>query len=427
MINDVSMQNNVQQTITERLYGLFVQSAGVQTDSRKIASGEIFFALRGDSFDGNNYAARALESGALAVVVDRPDVMPEGDPRYVLVEDVLKSLQELAHHHRKVLGIKVLAITGTNGKTTTKELVSAVLSRKFVTRSTVGNLNNHIGVPLTLLKMTASDEVAVVEMGASACGEIALLASIAAPDMGIVTNVGRAHLEGFGGEQGVRRGKGELYDYLADHEGVAFVREDDEVLSAMAAERGSLRTKKYSSALGVGIPSHLVGDYNQFNIAAAVAIGCYFGVAQHDIEAAISGYMPSNNRSQQLRTAHNLLTVDCYNANPSSMAAAVAVHLAAHNSEFFRKVLILGDMLELGEWSVEEHRRVVDVAIGGDAERIILVGANFGKTPQKDSRIVRCATAEDVAWLLSERPLRKAFVLIKGSRGVGLERVIQYL
>ncbi|MBR2424250.1 MAG: UDP-N-acetylmuramoyl-tripeptide--D-alanyl-D-alanine ligase [Tidjanibacter sp.] len=415
----------IDNTITERLYGLFVQSEGVQTDSRKVRPGELFFALRGDNFDGNRYAAAAIEAGAVAAVVDNVDVVePARAEKYVVVEDVLTALQELAHYHRKQLGTKVLAITGTNGKTTTKELVAAVLGRKFRTACTVGNLNNHIGVPLTLLSIGAEDEVAVVEMGASAQGEIARLAEIATPDLGLITNIGRAHLEGFGGVEGIRKGKGELYDNLALNGGTALYRKEDEVLSAMVTERCGLRAVGYSEQLAEGLQSNLVGDYNRFNIAAAVAVGRHFGVEEAQIGAAIAEYVPSNNRSQQVRTEANLLTVDCYNANPSSMAAAVAVHNATEHSGYHRKVLILGDMLELGEWSHEEHEKIVQAAVDGPADRIILVGKNFGGTTSKDSRIVRCATAEDVVWLLSEQPLRRAFVLIKGSRGVGLERVL---
>lgn len=415
----------INNTITERLYGLFVQSEGVQTDSRKVHHGELFFALRGDNFDGNRYASAAIEAGAVAAVVDREEVVePERAERYVVVEDVLTALQELAHYHRKQLNTTVLAITGTNGKTTTKELVSAVLSRKFKTACTVGNLNNHIGVPLTLLSIGAENEVAVVEMGASAQGEIARLAEIAAPDLGLITNIGRAHLEGFGGVEGIRKGKGELYDYLALNGGTALYRKEDNTLAEMVAERCGLRAVGYSEQLAEGLQSNLVGDYNRFNIAAAVAVGRHFGVEEAQIGAAIAEYVPSNNRSQQVRTEANLLTVDCYNANPSSMAAAVAVHNATEHSGYHRKVLILGDMLELGEWSHEEHEKIVQAAVEGPADRIILVGKNFGATTSKDGRIVRCATAEDVVWLLSEQPLRRAFVLIKGSRGVGLERVL---
>ncbi|MBR7130017.1 MAG: UDP-N-acetylmuramoyl-tripeptide--D-alanyl-D-alanine ligase, partial [Tidjanibacter sp.] len=289
---------------------------------------------------------------------------------------------------------------------------------------TVGNLNNHIGVPLTLLSIGAENEVAVVEMGASAQGEIARLAEIAAPDLGLITNIGRAHLEGLGGVEGIRKGKGELYDYLALNGGTALYRKEDNTLAEMVAERCGLRAVGYSEQLAEGLQSNLVGDYNRFNIAAAVAVGRHFGVEEAQIGAAIAEYVPSNNRSQQVRTEANLLTVDCYNANPSSMAAAVAVHNATEHSGYHRKVLILGDMLELGEWSHEEHEKIVQAAVEGPADRIILVGKNFGATTSKDGRIVRCATAENVVWLLSEQPLRRAFVLIKGSRGVGLERVL---
>lgn len=411
----------------EQLYELFLASKGVTTDSRKIVGGEMFFALRGDNFDGNLYAARALQQGAAVAVVDNPQVAE--DERYVVVEDVLGTLQSLSRHHRRRLSARVLAITGTNGKTTTKELVAAVLSRRYRTYYTQGNLNNHIGVPLTLLSVPMDAEAVIVEMGASAQGEIALLASVAEPDYGLITNVGRAHLEGFGGEEGVRRGKGELYDWLLGRDGLAIYREDDEVLSAMVAERKGLRTVGYGSDLAGGISSRLVGDYNRFNIAAAVAVGEYFGVEREEIEAAIGGYIPSNNRSQSLTTARNLLTVDCYNANPSSMAVAVDAFGAAERGGYAHKVMILGDMLELGDWSAKEHSSVLNRALATDVDMVLTVGENFRAVALsvEDVRLESFGSAAELRPALEERAIADARILIKGSRGVGLERVLDLL
>ena len=412
--------------MVSKLYDYFLASAGVVTDSRKIVGGEMFFALRGDNFDGNLYAAKALEAGAKYAVVDNEEVAV--DDRYILVPDTLTALQALAHHHRSLLHIPLLAITGTNGKTTTKELVAAVLSRKFRICYTQGNLNNHIGVPLTLLSVPRDAEFAIVEMGASAQGEIALLASIAAPDYGLITNIGRAHLEGFGGVEGIRKGKGELYDELASRGGVALYRADDATLCEMVEERKGLRAVGYSSSLAEGVRSNLVGDYNRYNIAAAMAVGDYFGVPKEEVLGAIAEYVPSNNRSQSMTTARNLLTVDCYNANPSSMGVAIANHNGTSHPDYPHKVLILGDMLELGEWSHEEHLRVLGEALGGDAERVLLVGKNFCATSEvADPRTVRFATAEELKMWLLDNPIEGAFVLVKGSRGVGLERVIAAL
>ena len=408
----------------KKLYDIFCASTGVVTDSRKVREGELFFALRGENFDGNQYAAKALEMGAVAAVVDRADVAH--DERYVVVDDTLSALQDLARYHRQRLSIPVVAITGTNGKTTTKELVAAVLSESYRTYFTQGNLNNHIGVPLTLLSIPRDAQMAIVEMGASAQGEIALLCSIAQPTYGLVTNVGRAHLEGFGGEEGVRKGKGELYDYLARTGGLALYRADDTTLSAMVAEREGLRTKCYSSSLADGVESNLVGDYNHFNIAAALAVAELFGVGREVAERAIGNYIPTNNRSQMLTTERALLTVDCYNANPSSMAVAIANHASTNHADYPAKILILGDMLELGEWSLREHQRVLDSALESDAQRVLVVGSCFGEVAAtiNSNRLVSFASADQLAKWLREQPLERAFVLVKGSRGVGLERVL---
>ena len=332
------------------LYERFCRHPRVSTDTRRIEPGSIFFALRGASFDGNRFAAEALSKGAVCAVVDDPETAA-GDERMYLVDDVLQALQELAREHRRALGIPIIGLSGSNGKTTTKELISRVLAEQYRVYATRGNLNNHIGVPLTLLAMTPDVQIGVVEMGASACGEIGLLASIAEPDYGLLTNIGRCHLEGFGGPDGVRRGKGELFDFLQETGGWAFVRAEDDTLNEMAGERPRMHTERYPTTLADGIESRLEGDYNRFNIAAAVAVGRRFGVPEEAIRRAIAGYVPDNNRSQRVETARNTLIVDCYNANPSSMRASVEHFLRMPPAPHSQRVLLLGDMLELGAWS----------------------------------------------------------------------------
>ena len=411
----------------EKLYTTYTNSTGVTTDSRKIESGALFFALHGASFDGNDYAIAALEQGASAAVIDRKDIL-EGNPDYVerllLVEDTLQALQALAQEHRRRLAIPIIAIAGSNGKTTTKELVSRVLAEKFEVSTTKGNLNNHIGVPLTLLAMNGNTEFGVVEMGASAQGEIALLCSIAEPNYGILTNIGLSHLEGFGGIEGIRRGKGELFDHLNANGGRAFVPQEDAVLCELASEREDLAVELYSRSIGEGFRSNLTGDYNRYNIAAAVEIGRYFGVADERIGEAILSFSPDNNRSQAVKTERNLLVVDCYNANPSSMEVALD-NIATMEAE--QKVLILGDMLELGEWSEEAHLNILRKA-DGIAERIILVGKEFAKAYDKSEELsaeytLYPSTAEALA-ALEKEPINGALVLLKGSRGIKLEQLI---
>ena len=408
-----------------RLYDIFRKHPHISTDTRKIEPGSLFFALRGATFDGNRFAAEALAKGAAYAVVDDPAAAE--DERFLTVDDTLAALQELAREHRRTLGIPILALTGSSGKTTTKELVSRVLAERFEVGATRGNLNNHIGVPLTLLSMNARTQFGVVEMGASACGEIARLASIAEPDYGLVTNVGRAHLVGFGGPEGVRRGKGELFDYLARTGGRAFVRSDDPVLVSMAAERPALMAEYYDSTTADGIESRLEGEYNRFNIAAAVAIGRHFGIDDGAIRRAVAGYVPDNNRSQRVETACNTLVVDCYNANPSSMRASVGNFLTEPLGTRTRRVLILGDMLELGEWSECEHREIVRLAAGAPDAELLLVGREFARacatlgTPPRTTLFPDCKALTDA---LRRTPLRDTLVLIKGSRGIGLERVL---
>lgn len=414
------------------LYDIFRDSTGVTTDSRAISEGALFVALRGASFDGNRFAVDALNKGAAYAVVDDATVIEQAPEelaeRLFLVEDTLYALQDLAREHREVLGIPILAVAGSNGKTTTKELVSRVLAEKYEVYATRGNLNNHIGVPLTLLAMDHTTEFGVVEMGASACGEIALLTSIAKPNYGILTNIGRSHLEGFGGVEGIRRGKGELFDYLDSTGGCAFVPADDEVLSAMAAERKNMAVEYFAFATSNGVEHQLEGDYNLKNIAAAMSIGRYFDVDESRVRHAIATYTPTNNRSQRSVTDRNTLIVDCYNANPSSMRASLESFLSERCEQ--PRVCILGDMLELGEWSAEEHSSIVELVVAGDFDRIWLVGKHFEQaatTVADDPRVSCFASREEVAQRLETEPIEGALILVKGSHSIGLEKLIPLL
>ena len=411
------------------LFELYCAHPAISTDTRAIRPDSIFFALHGERFDGNNFAQEALERGAAYAVVDNPACVC--DRRMILVEDTLVALQELAREHRRALGIPILAISGSSGKTTTKELISRVLGERFSLYATRGNLNNHIGVPLTLLAMSAETEFGIVEMGASACGEITLLAALAEPNYGILTNIGRAHLEGFGGPEGVRRGKGELFDFLAQNGGRAFVVEEDQTLVAMAEERYPLAVERYSTALAEGVEHHLVGEYNRFNIAAAVAIGRYFDIPDESIRHAIAGYEPDNNRSQRILSPTNSIVADCYNANPLSMRAAVESLLSEELGGRSQRVLILGDMLELGAWSQEEHTAIIDLAAHRPDTQMRLVGQEFGaayaqlENPLPQVRLYP-SRKELLADLVKE-PIHNALVLVKGSRGIGLEQILEKL
>ena len=411
-----------------KLYSIFEQCSGVTTDSRKVAAGNLFVALRGANFNGNLYAVKALESGAAYAIVDeRPAADTPTDilERIVVVDDSLLALQALAAEHRQRLQIPILGIVGSNGKTTTKELVSRVLAERFTVYATRGNLNNHIGVPLTLLAMDSSVEFGVVEMGASAQGEIALLCSICRPNYGIITNIGNAHLEGFGGHEGIIKGKGELYDYLNANGGTAFVAQQDEVLTLMASVRLNMAVEPYPYTLSEGYKSNLSGEYNSRNIAAAVAVGRYFNIAPERIAAAIESYIPENNRSQEQITAHgNRLIIDCYNANPSSMEVAIA-NIASKEGA---KLLILGDMLELGQWSESEHRRILELAASIGRVEMILVGEHFRRAAHSLALDAVCfkSTAEAAAYLAQSR-LSNRTILLKGSRGIALEKLINYL
>jgi len=413
------------------LYDIFRRYPRISTDTRRIEPGSIFFALHGATFDGNRFAAEALAKGAACAVVDDPAAA--ADPRTIRVGDTLAALQDLAREHRRALGLPIFAVAGSNGKTTTKELVSRVLAERFALCATRGNLNNHIGVPLTLLSMTRDTEFGIVEMGASACGEIARLAAIAEPDYGLITNIGRSHLEGFGGPEGIRRGKGELFDFLAARGGRAFVRREDPVLTAMAAERPGLEVTLYATDAADGIESRLEGDYNRFNIAAAVAVGRSFGVPDERIRRAIAEYVPDNNRSERRETARNTLVIDCYNANPSSMQASVSHFLGEPLGRRSRRVLILGDMLELGAWSEAEHEAILRLAARSADAELLLVGPQFGAAyaampaAERPAR-AKCYPSRDellAAWRTDA--VVDAFVLVKGSHSIGLEKAAEAL
>ena len=410
------------------LYDIFEQCSGVTTDSRKISDGVLFVALRGANFDGNNFAIGALEQGALYAVVDNSEIIaanPEYAERLYYVDNTLAALQALAAEHRERLAIPIIAIAGSNGKTTTKELVSRVLAERFEVYATKGNLNNHIGVPLTLLAMNRDTEFGVVEMGASAQKEIELLCNIAKPNYGILTNIGNAHLEGFGGKEGIRKGKGELFDHLEEYGGVAFVPMEDVTLCDMAVCHQNMATEYYTRSIADGYKSHLSGDYNYYNIAAAVAVGSYFDIDAERIAAAIESYIPDNNRSQESITQRgNTLIIDCYNANPSSMEVAIANIASKAGS----KLLILGDMLELGEWSHNEHCRILELAAEVRQSELVLVGPHFHKAAHALGIGATCCndSTEAAEWI-AQSHISNTTILLKGSRGIALEKIIDKL
>ncbi|MFV0554876.1 MAG: UDP-N-acetylmuramoyl-tripeptide--D-alanyl-D-alanine ligase [Mangrovibacterium sp.] len=425
---------------TNQLYAYFIKYPIVCTDTRAIVPHSIFFALKGANFDGNQYAHTALEQGAAYAVVDDQSLAP--NDRLLVVDDVLKSLQDLANYHRKQLALPVLAITGTNGKTTSKELIAAVLSRKFKLCYTKGNLNNHIGVPLTLLGMTADTELAVVEMGANHPGEIAALCAIAEPDFGLITNVGKAHLEGFGSFEGVIRTKCEMYDYLRAHQGKCFVCADNEILmdksaglnrstygaSAMAQVQGEAEASDYQLVVKALFPkgwlyikTKLIGGYNFENVMAAVAIGSHFAIDPIEIQSAIEAYQPSNNRSQLEVRGTNRIILDAYNANPTSMQGALKNLIGIKHSH---KCAILGDMLELGESSAIEHQHIVDVLEAAELDAVFLVGAHFAKTKHSDKMLTFMTSSELANHLKAHVFFEQSLILVKGSRGTKLETVL---
>ncbi len=385
----------------------------VSTDSRNLPAGCTFFALHGETFDGNKFAAEALAKGAERVVVDNREIfrtLPQD--KAILVPDTLRALQELARDWRRELGIRVIGITGTNGKTTTKELTAAVLKKKYNLLYTQGNLNNSIGVPLTLLRMTREHDLALIEMGASHPGDITELVNICEPNCGLITNVGKAHLLGFGSFEGVMRTKKELYDYLALHGGFCFRNLDNPHLKKMA---GNLETVGYHTGTMLS-GTQLVGDYNSENIQAALCVGEYFGIPRTQGEAAIREYVPQNNRSQLLKTEKNVVIVDAYNANVTSMTAAIK----AFNGD----TLILGDMLELGAYSAAEHQNIVDLIREQGFTDVYLVGAEFGKT---NCDFDKYTNADQLRLAIALRPITGKKILLKGSHGIHLEKIIEVL
>lgn len=412
-----------------QLYKIYKTHYSVSTDTRVIPQNSLFFALKGDNFNGNAFASKALDLGARFSIID--EIAFQTDERMILVDNALQTLQQLANYHRKQLQLPIIGLTGSNGKTTSKELIQAVMQQKFKTVATKGNLNNHIGVPLTLLSMTPETEMGIVEMGANHQQEIAFLSSICEPDFGYITNFGKAHLDGFGGVEGVIKGKCELYDFLRAHHKMAFVNSSDalQIEKTAAISRVLFDSERIQylevnpfiklSLDGNVIQTQLIGNYNFQNIAAAITMGLHFGVATAAIIQAIEGYVSQNNRSQILKTINNTLFLDAYNANPSSMKVALENFAALSGSH---KIVILGDMFELGDDSAQEHQAIADLADSLAFERIFLVGKNFHAVASSHT------TFEDFDRLksfLSKDPLQGKTILIKGSRGMKLERVVE--
>lgn len=422
------------------LYELFLHHEKITTDSRHCPANSLFFALKGEHFDGNQYAAKALEAGAAYAIIDNPEYL-SGD-RMILVDNVLDCLQQLAHRHRKALGIPVIGITGTNGKTTTKELLASVLATKFNVLATEGNLNNQIGVPLTLLRMNPDHEIAVVEMGASHPGDIDELVHIVAPNYGLITNVGCAHLEGFGSFEGVLHTKGELYDYLRHTNGKIFINQENKDLMGIAHGLEQITYGQHEGAFAVGhvvesnpfltfdwkqqgkihvVETHLVGAYNIDNVLAAVAVGRYFKIPAERISRAIAAYEPTNNRSQYKKTERNDLIIDAYNANPTSMKAALDnfASLPVHP-----KAVVLGDMLELGKTSDELHSGIVRQLQAEAFDKVYLCGQHFARTADGFPSFT---TTEELIAALRQDKLEGYHILIKGSHSMGLENVVELL
>lgn len=427
------------------LYKIFLEHPTVTTDSRECPEGSIFFALKGASFNGNAFAGKALEQGCAYAVVDEKEVAETGDSRYIVVDDSLSALQQLANYHRRKLGTRIVGVTGTNGKTTTKELLAAVLGEKYNVLYTEGNFNNHIGVPKTLLRLKPEHEMAVIEMGANHPGEIKTLVNIVEPDYGLITNVGKAHLAGFGSFEGVIRTKGELYDYLRDHGGKVFINSGDPILSEIA---GSLVRIKYgisdvadaevNGEVTVcdpylnfrwrhedgpwhNVSTHIIGSYNIMNMLAAACVGLYFEVKPEQVDHALATYVPKNNRSELEVTAHNSLIIDAYNANPTSMNAALTNF---RDMKADNKMVILGDMGELGAVSNEEHQKVVDFLKDSGLDEVWLVGKEFGRTvcPFRKFNDV-----EEVKQAIAAHRPEGRCILIKGSNSMHLYQLPKLL
>lgn len=426
----------------EQLYQVFLDSnRSISTDTRKPEPRSLFFALKGANFNANEFAAKAIEAGCNAAVVDEEQYAIH--PKILLVDNSLKALQQLANYHRRQFKIPFLAITGSNGKTTNKELIHAVLSKKYNTLATIGNLNNHIGVPLTLLRLREEHEFAIIEMGANHQGEIKELCRITDPDFGLVTNIGKAHLEGFGGIEGVKKGKSELYKFLKTVNGKAFVNGDDEVLYQLAFENDKVTygTKKLYDVIGKDctngdtvnfkfttrygnkdwnkidpVKTQIIGNYNFINCLAATCVGNYFKVEDQHIKEALENYVPDMNRSQLVKTGKNTIILDAYNANPNSMKAAIE-NFAAYSA--VHKLVLLGDMFELGEFSAEEHQKLVELLKEKNFTDVVLVGGEFCKLPEANFK--KFETTAECREYLRKKGISGNTVLIKGSRGMKME------
>jgi len=429
----------------QEIYSIYLKHPNLSTDSRLIPENSIFFALKGGNFNGNQYAQQAIEKGASYAIIDEPEFAIS--EKFIVVDNVLQTLQKLARFHRDQLNIPIIGITGTNGKTTTKELTAAILAKKFKVDFTQGNLNNHIGVPLTLLSMNSQTEIGVVEMGANHPGEIAELCEIANPDFGLITNIGKAHLEGFGSFQGVKKTKAELYRFIEKKRGKIFLNSDNPYL---VDEIGRNETITYSpkgkhGATLMGefvnaapflnfkaffpkgwlyLTTLLVGSYNLENAMAATCVGFYFGVDPLKIQEALKQYSPTNNRSQLIKTGKNEVLMDAYNANPTSMIAAIENFASINNK--IEKVFILGDMLELGEVSAEEHQHIVQILEKHSSDMVILVGKHFSATSSSE-RLLKFESSNELKDYLKNHPLHGKFILMKGSRGIRIETILELL
>ena len=422
--------------ISSELYKYFKESSSVYTDTRLINKGSIFFALKGENFDGNKFAEEAIKNGASYAVVDDQSL---NNPKFIKVKNVLKSLQDLSKFHRsKLLKTKIIALTGSNGKTTTKELISEVLKKKYKIISTIGNLNNHIGVPLTLLRIKQNTEIAIVEMGANHLNEIKLLTDLINPDFGLITNFGKAHLEGFGSIEGVIKGKSELYDFLIKNDKKAFINNDDYIQNQFIGNKISFSKEDKSNYIfkevkdtnyaGLNyndfiVDSKLTGNYNYHNIAFATSIGLYFNISIEKIKEAISNYIPLNNRSQIIEKNNKLIILDAYNANPTSMISAINSLIEKQG----KKSVILGDMFELGNQSEKEHHDLIDFCVKNNFENIFLIGNEFFKQKDKFEIPFFYKTKDEVNKHIKKFPITSKYILIKGSRGMRMENLINII
>lgn len=424
----------------QNIHKLFLSCSKVSIDTRDIEANSLFVAIKGERYDANTFAKEALDKGASYVVIDNPDFYI--DERTILTDDSLVTLQNLARYHRKYLKLPVIALTGSNGKTTTKELINVVLSKKYNTKATKGNLNNHIGVPLTILSFTTETEIGIVEMGANHQKEIEFLCNIAQPDYGYITNFGKAHLEGFGGVEGVIKGKSEMYSYIKENNKSVFVNLDDDIQNIKSSEfkRITFSQKDKNATvfienitanpfvkiktMGLEIVSHLIGLYNANNINAAITIGNHFTVPVEEIKSAIESYIPENNRSQLLTKRTNEIILDAYNANPSSMKVALENFMQLDKAN---KLIVIGDMYELGEESVNEHKAILEFLNDKSTFECHFVGKDFFANRIDNSNFHFYNTFDDFAEYLAKTKIENKVMLIKGSRGMALERTLQYL